>query len=260
MDSTNIKSLVNGGNSVSNDQISEANCVTIGIASPETIRSWSKGEVKTPETINYRTYKPEKGGLFCEKIFGPVHDWECACGKYKRVKHKGITCDRCGVEVTLSRVRRERMGHLELAVPVSHVWFYKVLPGQMAYLLDISQNARQDLVEPDVRDGDRQLQVPHALAADTRKRDLDAAAVAGDALVLHALVFSAGALPVVDGTEDFFAEQAALFRLVGAVIDCLGCLDLALAPGTDGLGRCNADGHAICFADLVVADGGAAVN
>ena len=139
MDSTSIKSLV-GNDPLSNDQISEANCVTIGIASPETIRSWSKGEVKTPETINYRTYKPEKGGLFCEKIFGPVHDWECACGKYKRVKHKGVTCDRCGVEVTLSRVRRERMGHLDLAVPVSHVWFYKVLPGQMALLLDISQN------------------------------------------------------------------------------------------------------------------------
>ena len=146
LDSTNIKSLVNGGTPVSNDQISEANCVTIGIASPETIRSWSKGEVKTPETINYRTYKPEKGGLFCEKIFGPVHDWECACGKYKRVKHKGVTCDRCGVEVTLSRVRRERMGHLELAVPVSHVWFYKVLPGQMAYLLDISQNALDKVI------------------------------------------------------------------------------------------------------------------
>ena len=141
LDSTNIKSF-----SSSNDQISEANYVTIGIASPETIRSWSKGEVKNPETINYRTYKPEKGGLFCEKIFGPVHDWECACGRYKRVKHKGITCEHCGVEVTLSRVRRERMGHLELAVPVSHVWFYKVLPGQMAYLLDISQNALDKVI------------------------------------------------------------------------------------------------------------------
>ena len=141
MDSTSIKSLVNSNYSASNDQISEANCVTIGIASPETIRSWSKGEVKSAETINYRTYKPEPGGLFCETIFGPVHDWECHCGRYKRVKHKGVVCENCHVEVTLSSVRRERMGHLELAVPVSHVWFYKVLPGQMAYLLDISQNA-----------------------------------------------------------------------------------------------------------------------
>ena len=92
--------------------------VTIGVASPETIRSWSHGEVKNPETINYRTFKPEKGGLFCERIFGPTRDWECACGKYKRQKHKGIVCDKCGVEVCESRVRRERMGHLDLAVPV----------------------------------------------------------------------------------------------------------------------------------------------
>ena len=102
--------------------------VSITVASPEIIRSWSKGEVKNPETINYRTFKPEKGGLFCERIFGPTRDWECACGKYKRIKHKGVVCDRCGVEVTLSRVRRERMGHIELAVPVSHIWFYKCMP------------------------------------------------------------------------------------------------------------------------------------
>ena len=92
------------------------------------IRSWTKGEVKNPETINYRTFKPEKGGLFCERIFGPTRDWECSCGKYKRIKHKGVVCDRCGVEVTLSRVRRERMGHIELAVPVSHIWFFKCMP------------------------------------------------------------------------------------------------------------------------------------
>ena len=95
--------------------------VSITLASPETIRSWSHGEVKNPETINYRTFKPEKGGLFCERIFGPTKDWECSCGKYKRIKHKNIVCDRCGVEVTLARVRRERMGHIELAVPVSHL-------------------------------------------------------------------------------------------------------------------------------------------
>ncbi len=115
--------------------------VSITVASPEVIRSWSKGEVKNPETINYRTFKPEKGGLFCERIFGPTRDWECACGKYKRIKHKGVVCDRCGVEVTLSRVRRERMGHIELAVPVSHIWFYKCMPSRIGLMLDMS--ARQ---------------------------------------------------------------------------------------------------------------------
>ncbi|MCX6872506.1 MAG: DNA-directed RNA polymerase subunit beta' [Verrucomicrobia bacterium] len=115
--------------------------VSITVASPEIIRSWSKGEVKNPETINYRTFKPEKGGLFCERIFGPTRDWECACGKYKRIKHKGVICDRCGVEVTLSRVRRERMGHIELAVPISHIWFYKCMPSRIGLVLDIS--ARQ---------------------------------------------------------------------------------------------------------------------
>ena len=115
--------------------------VTITVASPDVIRSWSQGEVKNPETINYRTFKPEKGGLFCERIFGPTKDWECACGKYKRIKHKGVICDRCGVEVTLSRVRRERMGHIELAVPVTHIWFYKCMPSRIGLMLDMS--ARQ---------------------------------------------------------------------------------------------------------------------
>ena len=113
----------------------------ITVASPDTIRSWSKGEVKNPETINYRTFKPEKGGLFCERIFGPTRDWECSCGKYKRIKHKGVICDRCGVEVTLARVRRERMGHIELAVPVSHIWFFKCMPSRIGLMLDMS--ARQ---------------------------------------------------------------------------------------------------------------------
>src|SRR5512133_3915892 len=115
--------------------------VGISVASPDAIRSWSKGEVKNPETINYRTFKPEKGGLFCERIFGPVKDWECSCGKYKRIKHRGVVCDRCGVEVTLARVRRERMGHIELAVPVSHIWFYKCMPSRLGLMLDMS--ARQ---------------------------------------------------------------------------------------------------------------------
>ncbi|MCM8793595.1 MAG: DNA-directed RNA polymerase subunit beta', partial [Candidatus Omnitrophica bacterium] len=112
--------------------------ISIKIASPETIRSWSHGEVKKPETINYRTFKPEKDGLFCEKIFGPTRDWECYCGKYKRIKYKGTVCDRCGVEVTRSSVRRERMGHIELACPVSHIWFFKVMPSKMGLLLDLS--------------------------------------------------------------------------------------------------------------------------
>src|SRR5438477_189013 len=112
--------------------------VGICVASPDAIRSWSKGEVKNPETINYRTFKPEKGGLFCERIFGPVKDWECSCGKYKRIKHRGVVCDRCGVEVTLARVRRERMGHIELAVPVCHIWFFKCMPSRIGLVLDMT--------------------------------------------------------------------------------------------------------------------------
>jgi DNA-directed RNA polymerase subunit beta' len=112
--------------------------VSITIASPDAIRSWSRGEVKNPETINYRTFKPEPGGLFCQRIFGPVRDYECACGKYKRIKYKGVICDRCGVEVTVSRVRRERMGHIELAVPCSHIWFLKSMPSRLGLLLDLT--------------------------------------------------------------------------------------------------------------------------
>ena len=109
-----------------------------GIASDEQIREWSKGEVKKPETINYRTLKPEKDGLFCERIFGPTKDWECHCGKYKRVRYKGIVCDRCGVEVTKAKVRRERMGHIELAAPIAHIWYFKGIPSRIALMLDIS--------------------------------------------------------------------------------------------------------------------------
>jgi DNA-directed RNA polymerase subunit beta' len=120
------------------DKVNQVEYVAISVASPEAIRSWSKGEVKNPETINYRTFKPEKGGLFCERIFGPVKDWECSCGKYKRIKHRGVVCDRCGVEVTLARVRRERMGHIELAVPVSHIWFFKCMPARIGLVLDMT--------------------------------------------------------------------------------------------------------------------------
>ena len=111
--------------------------IRIGLASPEMIRSWSFGEVKKPETINYRTFKPERDGLFCAKIFGPVKDYECLCGKYKRLKHRGVVCEKCGVEVTLAKVRRERMGHIELASPVAHIWFLKSLPSRIGLLLDM---------------------------------------------------------------------------------------------------------------------------
>ena len=114
---------------------SDFDWIQIKIASPEEIRSWSHGEVTKPETINYRSFKPERDGLFCERIFGPVKDWECHCGKFKRIRYRGHICDKCGVEVTLSKVRRERMGHIELAVPVAHIWFFKTLPSQMGYLL-----------------------------------------------------------------------------------------------------------------------------
>ena len=119
-------------------QIADFDSIRISLASPEKIRSWSHGEVTKPETINYRTFKPERDGLFCAKIFGPVTDWECLCGKYKRMKHRGVICDKCGVEVTLSKVRRERLGHIELASPCSHVWFFKGLPSRIGYLLDIT--------------------------------------------------------------------------------------------------------------------------
>jgi DNA-directed RNA polymerase subunit beta' len=118
----------------------------IGLASPEKIRSWSRGEVKKPETINYRTLKPEKEGLFCEKIFGPTKDWECHCGKYKRVRYKGVVCDRCGVEVTRSKVRRERMGHIELAAPVSHIWYFKGIPSRMGLVLDMSPRSLEEVI------------------------------------------------------------------------------------------------------------------
>ena len=112
--------------------------IKIGLASPEMIRAWSYGEVKKPETINYRTFKPERDGLFCAKIFGPVKDYECLCGKYKRLKHRGVVCEKCGVEVTQSKVRRERMGHIELASPTAHIWFLKSLPSRIGLMLDMT--------------------------------------------------------------------------------------------------------------------------
>ena len=127
-------------------ELNNFDALQIGLASPEQIRAWSRGEVKKPETINYRTLKPEKDGLFCERIFGPIKDWECHCGKYKRVRYKGIVCDRCGVEVTKSKVRRERMGHIELAAPVSHIWYFKGIPSRMGLIIDMSPRALEKVL------------------------------------------------------------------------------------------------------------------
>ena len=118
----------------------------ISLASPHDIRSWSFGEVKKPETINYRTYRPEKDGLFCERIFGPEKDWECACGKYRGMKYKGMICDRCGVKVTHSRVRRKRMGHIELAAPVVHIWFFKAMPSRLGTLLAMKTTSLEKII------------------------------------------------------------------------------------------------------------------
>src|SRR5258708_6443056 len=121
--------------------------VTIKIASEDVIRNkWSRGEIKKAETINYRTFKPEKGGLFCQKLFGPTRDWECDCGKYKKIKHKGIVCDRCGVEVTLSKVRRERMAHIDLAVPVVHIWFFKTMPSRIGNVLGMTSTDLERII------------------------------------------------------------------------------------------------------------------
>src|SRR3990172_4435871 len=131
-----MKALLDLFKQVTQDE--EFDSIKIGLASPEKIRSWSYGAVQKPETINYRTFKPERDGLFCPKIFGPIKDYECLCGKYKRMKFAGVICDKCGVEVTVARVRRERMGHIELASPRSPVWFFKGLPSRIDQLLDMS--------------------------------------------------------------------------------------------------------------------------
>ena len=131
-----MKALLDLFKQVQQDQQFDA--IKIGLASPDKIRSWSFGEVKKPETINYRTFKPERDGLFCAKIFGPVKDYECLCGKYKRLKHRGVICEKCGVEVTLAKVRRERMGHIDLASPTAHIWFLKSLPSRMGMVLDMT--------------------------------------------------------------------------------------------------------------------------
>jgi len=127
-------------------EVNKFNAIRIRLASPEQVRSWSYGEVIKPETINYRTLKPERDGLFCERIFGPTKDWECSCGKYKKIRYRGIICDKCGVEVTRSRVRRERMGHIELAAPVTHIWFLKGTPSRIGQILDITPRDLEKIV------------------------------------------------------------------------------------------------------------------
>src|ERR1700726_5028786 len=159
-------------------QIADFDSIRISLASPEKIRSWSHGEVTKPETINYRTFKPERDGLFCAKIFGPVTDWECLCGKYKRMKHRGVICDKCGVEVTLSKVRRERLGHIELASPCSHVWFFKGLPSRIGHLLDISLRELEAVLYFEsyvvVDPGDAPVKEREVIKDETKFRELDA--------------------------------------------------------------------------------------
>ena len=167
---------------MSDYDVSNFSALRISLASAEDIRSWSHGEVKKAETINYRTLKPEKDGLFCEKIFGPTKDWECACGKYKRVRFKGIVCERCGVEVTRSKVRRERMGHIELAAPVSHIWYFKGSPSRLGYLLDIPPKELEKVlyfassivtwVDTEARDEDVE-ELREELAADLEELDAE---------------------------------------------------------------------------------------
>ena len=127
-------------------ELNNFDSMQIGLASPEKIREWSYGEVTKPETINYRTQKPERDGLFCERIFGPTKDWECHCGKYKRIRYKGVICDKCGVEVTRAKVRRERMGHIELVTPVSHIWYFKGVPSRIGTLLDMQLKALEQVL------------------------------------------------------------------------------------------------------------------
>ncbi|MFP4076608.1 MAG: DNA-directed RNA polymerase subunit beta', partial [Halochromatium sp.] len=157
-------------------QALEFDAIRIGLASPEMIRSWSYGEVKKPETINYRTFKPERDGLFCAKVFGPVSDYECLCGKYKRLKHRGVVCEKCGVEVTLAKVRRERMGHIDLASPVAHIWFLKSLPSRIGLLLDMT-----------LRDIERVLYFESFVVIDPAMTDLERNQLLTDDQYLEAL-------------------------------------------------------------------------
>ena len=215
--------------------------IKIGLASPDLIRSWSFGEVKKPETINYRTFKPERDGLFCAAIFGPIKDYECLCGKYKRMKHRGVVCEKCGTEVTLAKVRRERMGHIELASPTAHIWFLKSLPSRIGLMLDMTLRDIERIlyfeayvvIEPGLTTLERgQLLNEEAFLTARQEHgdDFDAALLADHAAVLEALVLAAQALVVLDRSEDLGAEQAVTLRLEGAVVDGFRLLDLAEGP------------------------------
>ena len=193
------------------NQAEEFDAIRIGLASPDMIRSWSYGEVKKPETINYRTFKPERDGLFCAKIFGPVNDYECLCGKYKRLKHRGVICEKCGVEVTLSKVRRERMGHIDLASPVAHIWFLKSLPSRIALLLDMT-----------LRDIERVLYFESYVVVDPGLTTLEAGTLMTDEEYLDALE---------EHGDEFVALMGA-----EAVNELLKSLDL---PGE--MDKCRAD-------------------
>ncbi len=255
--------------------------IKIGLASPEKIREWAKAgrpgdvtdyEVKKPETINYRTLKPERDGLFCEKIFGPSKDWECHCGKYKKIRYKGVVCDRCGVEVTKASVRRERMGHIELAAPVSHIWYFKGIPSRMGLILDVSPRVlekvlyfasyivldagesnleyKQVLTEKEYQDAretwGNKFRV--GMGAEAIKELLEAidnaclghfhaTTVTDNALIADFLVFTAMTFPVLARSEDPFAEQAVLFRLQCPVVNGFRLDYFAMGPFSDGLRR-----------------------
>src|SRR4030042_494828 len=166
-------------------EINDFDAVRISLASPEQIRSWSYGEVTKPETINYRTLKPERDGLFCERIFGPTKDFECYCGKYKRIRYKGVICDKCGVEVARAKVRRERMGHIELACPVSHIWFAKGIPSRIGLLLDLSPRSLEHVLyfsqyivtsdnETAREEADKQLEESTLLKVDDSQKAVEA--------------------------------------------------------------------------------------
>ena len=172
--------------------------IRISLASPQKIRSWSRGEVTKPETINYRTFKPERDGLFCARIFGPVTDWECLCGKYKRMKHRGVICDKCGVEVTQAKVRRERLGHIELASPCSHVWFFKGLPSRIGHLLDIPL---RDLEKVLYFESYISIDAAWRLPKDVEKADsMEYLLSNSDYISIH--------VPLVDETRDMISKES----------------------------------------------------
>ena len=196
------------------DRVNDIAAVKIGLASPHDIRSWSFGEVKKPETINYRTYRPERDGLFCERIFGPEKDWECACGKYRGMKYKGMICDRCGVKVTHSRVRRKRMGHIELAAPVVHIWFFKSMPSRLGAMLNMKTTSLEKVVYFQdyvvIDGGDTPLQPTEMLTEDEAKqarRDYgeDAFEIGMGAEAIKKLLLQ---MKLVESSEDLRAQLA----------------------------------------------------